>query len=76
MKKYFFEKFTPYIDEIDRTEKGFKNRVFAKHYAGVFLRHMKSKNFKLALKILLTYYLYSPKQFSSVIFGSIRAHLS
>ena len=72
MKHYFFEKFMPYIDEI---ENGFKNKVLAKHYAGVFLNHVKQKNFKMAWNILRKFFLMSPTTFTKVIWNSLVIHL-
>lgn len=76
LKKYFFSKFDSYIKEIDIKEPGFRKKVYAKHYAGVFLRHVKNGNFGLAIKAFVKYFPYSPKQFVAVVRGSIKAHLS
>lgn len=76
LKTYFFSKFDPYIREINEKESGFRKKVYAKHYAGVFLRHVKNKDFRLAFKAFSKYFPYSPKQFTEVIKGSIKAHLS
>jgi len=75
MKAYFFEKFMPYIDEIEQREPGFKNKVFAKHYAGVFLNHVKHKNFSMAWRTLNTYMRLSPKIFTHVVWHSMIIHL-
>lgn len=75
MKAYFFEKFMPYIDEIEQREPGFKNKVLAKHYAGVFLNHVKHKNFSMAWRTLNTYMRLSPKIFTHVVWHSMIIHL-
>lgn len=75
MKHYFFKKFMPYIDEIEKTEKGFRNRVLAKHYAGVLLNHVKHLNLVMAVKIFNRYFWKSPITFTKVIAGSAIVHL-
>ena len=75
MKAYFFEKFMPYIEEIDAKEHGFKNKVLAKHYAGVFLNHVKHKEIKMAVKTFCKYSVKSPVVFFKVIKDSALLHL-
>lgn len=75
MKAYFFEKFMPYIKEIEQEEPGFKNKVLAKHYGGVFLNHVKQKNFKMAWNTLGTYFPMSPATFYRVIKSSLMIHI-
>lgn len=75
LKDYFFSKFGKYIDEIDIQEPGFRNEVYAKHYATVFLKHLKKKDLKRAFKTFVKYFRLSPKVFINVINGSIKAHL-
>ena len=75
MKVYFFEKFMPYIEEIDAKEHGFKNKVLAKHYAGIFLNHVKHKEIKMALKTFCKYSVKSPVVFFKVIIDSATLHL-
>ena len=75
MKAYFFEKFMPYIDEIDHREPGFKNKVLAKHYAGVFLNHVKQKNLGMAWNTLQRYFPKSPSTFMSIVWNSLIVHL-
>ena len=75
MKAYFFEKFMPYIDEIDHREPGFKNKVLAKHYAGVFLNHVKQKNLGMAWNTLQRYFPKSPSTFMSTVWNSLIVHL-
>ena len=74
-KKNFFKKFGPNIDEISRSDKGFKNRVYAKHYAGVFLTHIKTRHVKMAIKTFGKYFFMSPITFMSVVYNSFRAHV-
>lgn len=75
MKKYFFEKFMPYIEEIDAKEHGFKNKVLAKHYAGVFLNHVRHKEVKMASMIFYKYAVKSPVVFFKVIIESAALHI-
>ena len=75
MKQYFFEKFMPYIEAIDANEHGFKNKVLAKHYAGVFLNHVKHKEIRMAVNALCTYSVKSPGVFFKVIIDSAAVHL-
>lgn len=76
MKSYFFEVFMPYIDEINEQEHGFKNKVLAKHYAGVFLNHVKHHNFCMALKVFKKYIFKSPIVFYKVLQNSLILHLN
>lgn len=75
MKAYFFDKFMPYIDDIDGKEHGFKRRVLAKHYAGVYLNHIKHRNIGMATRIFFKYYFKSPVAFTKVITNSFRLHI-
>ena len=74
-KRYFFEKFGPYIDEIELNETGSRNKVYAKHYAGVFLNHVKQKNFRMAWNVICRYFPKSPSTFMGVIVDSTIIHL-
>lgn len=74
-KAYFFEKFQPYIDGIDTKERGFTNKVYAKHYAGVFLTHLKSHEFKMAWNVFGKYFFKSPRVFCGVVNSSLKQHL-
>ena len=74
-KVYFFEKFQSYIDIINKQEPGFKNKVYAKHYAGVFLTHVKTRKFKMALMVFLKFFFRAPWVFCGVINSSIKQHL-
>lgn len=75
LKNYFFEKFMPYINEIEAKESGFKNKVLAKHYAGVFLNHVKHKEIKMAVKTFCKNAVKSPTVFFKVIIDSATIHL-
>ena len=76
MKKHFFEKFMPYIDEIDGRERGFKNRVLAKHYAFVFLNHVKHHHCWMALKVICKYFFKAPSVFFGVLHRSLALRLN
>lgn len=75
MKQYFFEKFMPYIDEIDKGEKGFKNKVLARHYAGVFLNHTKHHHYGMAMSTFFKYFFRAPSVFLKVINHSMVVHI-
>ena len=75
LKEYFFTKFASYIDDIDKKEPGFKKKVYAKHYASVFLRHVKKMDIIRAVKVLFKYFILSPRQFLEVLKKSIKAHI-
>lgn len=75
LKSYFFEKFRPFIDKEDEKTPGFANKVYAKHYAGVFLNHIKHKHFIHAVKTFRQYFFKSPFVFANVLFNSIILHL-
>lgn len=75
MKHYFFEKFMPYIEEIDKNERGFKNKVLAKHYAGVFLNHVKHHHHGMAIRVLNEYFFKAPSVFSKVLYNSMIIHM-
>lgn len=74
LKSYFFEKFDRYIEKEDSVTPGFKSQVYAKHYAGVFLRHVKNKNFLMALR-MLKYLPAAPTAFIGVIWNSLMIHI-
>lgn len=67
LKEYFFEKFSPYIESIDKQDRGFKNKVYAIHYAGAFLTQIKHHYFREAISYFIKYGLKDPIDFFSVI---------
>ena len=75
MKKSFFEKFMPYIEAINQEDHCFKNRVLSKHYAGVFLNHIKHRHAGLALRAFVLYFWRSPLTFIAVVTKSVQTHL-
>ena len=75
LKKHFFSKFDSFIENEDNKTPGFANTVYAKHYAGVFLSHIKNHRWRMALKILVNYFPKSPRTFARVLSSSIKAHL-
>lgn len=74
-KAYFFEKFGSYINEIEIDNPGFRNQVYAKHYAGVFLTHLKTRHFKMAIKTFNKYFFKAPSIFCGVVANSVKQHL-
>lgn len=75
LKAYFFSKFDSFIKKEDAKTPGFANEVYAKHYAGVFLTHVKTKDFGRALKVLLKFFFKSPSVFCGVIYSHAIIHL-
>lgn len=75
LKSYFFSKFDTFIKKEDEITPGFANMVYATHYAGVFLSHLKTKDYKLALRVIGRYFFKSPISFTKVILEHARIHL-
>lgn len=75
LKTYFFTKFESFIQDEDKRTPGFARQVYAKHYAGVFLSHVKHHYWKMAVRIFLKYMPCSPKVFWGVLFHSLFLHL-
>lgn len=75
LKSYFFEKFNSFIEKEDKITPGFKNKVYAKHYAGVFLNHVKNKNLRMAMSTFYNYFPKSPHTFLSVLWKSTVVHI-
>lgn len=74
LKKNFLGLFATVIDRIDKEQPGFRNRVYARHYAAVFLQHVKGRHWGMALGTL-KYFFKSPSTFTKVLTASVRAHL-
>lgn len=75
LKSYFFDKFCSYIDKEDAKTPGFKKKVYAHHYAGVFLSHVKNGYYSMAFSTFCAYFKYSPIIFLGVIWRSFVVHL-
>lgn len=75
LKSYFFEKFKSFIEKEDQKTPGFANKVYAKHYAGVFLNHIRHKHLIHAMQTFTKYFFKSPITFISVLFKSVVVHL-
>ena len=76
LKSYFFEKFKSFIEKEDKKTPGFANKLYAKHYAGVFMSHIKHKYFIYAIQTLRDYFFKSPTTFMLVVSKSIIEHLN
>lgn len=50
VKKYFLDTFADNIEKIDKSNKGFKKRVYARHYANLMVKLLRYGQFGLALK--------------------------
>lgn len=75
LKRYFFSKFDNYIEFEEMKTPGFKNKVYAKHYAGVFLSHIKHLHWRRAIHIFNSYFFKSPRVFIEVLINSVKAHI-
>lgn len=75
IKYHFLSTFSNYINEFDLSTPGFKNKVYAVHYSGVFLSHLKHFHISKALRVLLKYSFKSPKYFYKPIFRSLILHI-
>lgn len=75
IKRYFFKKFDKAIAIEEAKTPGFRNQVYAKHYTGVFLSHIKNCHPILACKAL-KYSFKAPSEFWTVIKNSIIVHLN
>lgn len=75
LKKYFFDKFDHFIAKENENDPGLKNRVYATHYAGVFLNHIRHKKFALAFDAFKNNFFKDPNAFMAVLIRSIKIHL-
>ena len=75
LKEQFLTQFRMYIDKYDKEEPGFANKVYAKHYAAVFLKYIKNMNFINALRIFFCYFFKNPKIFFVVVNNSFKEHI-
>ena len=75
LKRQYFSKCASYIDKYEGEEHGFKKKVYALHYAGVFLNHVKHRHIIKAFRTFGKYFFYSPQIFMKVLKGSVIAHL-
>lgn len=75
LKRYFFNQFNEYIVNENRNTPGFSNKVYAIHYANVFINHIKHINVKLAIITFKNYFFKSPTTFLSVIFKNLMIHI-
>lgn len=75
LKEQFFSQFGSYVEKYNREEPGYANKVYAKHYAGVFLKYIKNKDILSALRIFFCYFFKNPKTFYNVVNKSFKAHI-
>mgnify|MGYP002516578684 FL=1 len=76
LKDYFFLRFKDFIVVEDNKTPGFANQVYAKHYAGVFLSHLKNGYWKMALEVFFKYMPKSPTIFLSVLKSHLLSHVN
>lgn len=75
LKEQFFSQFGSYVEKYNREEPGYANKVYAKHYAGVFLKYIKNKDILSAVRIFFCYFFKNPKTFYNVVNKSFKAHI-
>jgi len=75
-KELFFRVFSKVIDDINSKNKGFKRRVYAKHYSFVFLSHLKNGYLKFAFDVFLKIFFYSPFYFTIYVVQRIFFYLN
>ena len=75
IKTYFFSVFKSFIDEENRKTPGFANEVYARHYAFVFLSHIKNFYWGKAVKIFFKYFTKSPIVFFRIVLNSFLIHI-
>lgn len=76
LKAYFFSKFDRFILKEDAKTPGFAKKVYARHYAGVFLSHIKTRNFGRAIRVFTKYFFKAPIVFTKVLYTSVKLHLN
>lgn len=74
LKAFFFSKFERFINKYDKEDPGYANKVYATHYALVFVKYLKDKKIFNAIRIFNKYFFKSPKQFLTVVKGRLSAH--
>ena len=52
MKRYFFDKLSPMIEQVEFNHPGAKKRIYASHYAAVFKDHLKYGHKNMAWPIV------------------------
>ena len=75
LKQYFFEKFDTIIRDLSKNDVTFKNRVYAKHYGAVEWDAIKTKNFKLAIKLFFRYFFLSPNYFTVTTRENLKSYI-
>lgn len=63
LKKHFLNNFSSQIDTLEEKHPGARNRITASHYSKVFIDHIKTHNWKLAIRILQKYFFKNPSIF-------------
>lgn len=76
IKRMFFNSFNTYIIDFDKITPGFKNAVYARHYSGVFLSHIKNGYYLKGIKHLVKYTCLSPKNFWQPVIRSAVKHIT
>lgn len=75
LKTYFFDKFENYILFEDEKTPGFRNQVYAKHYAIVFLKHIQYHYWKMAVSVFFRFFFKSPIYFTRECINRLKAHI-
>ena len=76
LKSYFLSKFSSFIQKENDITPGFANKVYSKHYASVFLSHIKHKFYIRALKIFFKGFFKAPIVFVGLLYKSFKIHMS
>lgn len=63
LKNHFLNNFSSQIDALEKNYPGARNRITASHYSKVFIDHIKTHNWKLAIRILKKYFFKNPSIF-------------
>lgn len=75
LKGKFLNQFETEINELDKSEKGFKKKVYARHYSMVFLNYLKRGHLFSATRVLIKYSLFSGLFFYRAIYKHIINYL-
>lgn len=67
LKEYYFKQFQDIVNIIDEKEKGFKSKLYVKHYSKVCLNHINHGYYLMGGKLLAKHFVKNPLLFSNQI---------
>lgn len=70
LKTHFLNNFSSQIDALEEKHRGARNRITASHYSKVFIDHIKTHNWKRAIRILQKYFFKNPSIFIIQIYNT------